>query len=123
MEFQFRKEYATGNVSINMSMGHEAFATWLEQEGLSVNWGNELQKLIQGLLDRESHAEQLIGREFTLYLSSHEVQVKHNSLLAEDELFEAVDDDALQLYEQELQAECGLEDFELFISSWLAFIT
>jgi uncharacterized protein YacL (UPF0231 family) len=64
---------------------------------------------------------ELIGSEFTLYLSLEEVKITSHSLHgSEPDDIEDVND--LHFYDQEIQAECGLEDFINLIESWLNFI-
>lgn len=122
MEYQFRKEYASGHLTISMSMGHEAFATWLEQEGQSVNWVHALMEQIESVKARVCQEVKLAGSEFTLYISDDEVKVLSNNLLVEQQSLELLAEEQMAFYDQELQAECGLEDFSLFIASWLEFI-
>ena len=62
----------------------------------------------------------LIGSEFCLYLNIEEASVVNHSLHDSDSTEEAEND--LSFYDQEIQAECGLEDFLNLIESWLAFI-
>lgn len=122
MEYQFRKEYATGRITINMSMGHEAFAAWLEQEGEKGEWLLVLQQKLNHVEQCANREFKLAGSEFTLFVSDEAVQVSHNSLLNSHYDSELPDGEPFDYYDQELRAECGLEDFILFISSWAEFI-
>ena len=68
------------------------------------------------------------GREFSLLVQQQEVRVCHNSLLATESgelavqlLPEELDDD-LQLDEQGMQTQCGLEDLLKLLREWQQFL-
>lgn len=120
MEFDFKKDYFSEKATVKLSMGHEAFATWLEQEGQKKDWVNELLVKIEALQKRELTEYKLAGSEFDLYLNIEEARVVNHSL--HDSQSELEDDNDLHFYDQEIEAECGLEDFLNLISSWSEFI-
>ncbi|MCG6199720.1 YacL family protein [Psychromonas antarctica] len=120
MEFEFRKDFISDQATAKLSMGHEAFATWLEQEGQSVASIEALLDTI-GLLQQRSIMERrLVGSEFSLLINQEEAQVMNHSLLNNQDDIDLQGD--LQFYDLEIQASCGLEDFLNLIESWLAFI-
>ncbi|MEH6451698.1 MAG: YacL family protein [Psychromonas sp.] len=121
MEFEFRKDFITEKATVKLSMGHEAFATWLEQEGQSVDWVNDLLEKTYKIQSRNAGELKLVGGEFSLLLNHDEVEVVNHSILND------VDDSELEsdfsFYELETRAYCGLEDFINFMESWLEFIS
>ena len=120
MEFDFRKDYFSGKSTVKLSMGHEAFGIWLEQEGQQKEWVAPILQVIKQLQQREIKEYKLIGSEFCLYMNIEEVSVINHSLHDSDSTEETEND--LSFYDQEIQAECGLEDFLNLMESWLAFI-
>lgn len=120
MEFEFRKDFITGQATVQTEMNHEAFATWLEMEGQCSDWVESLIKNIEVLQNRKLIEYKLAGSEFSLLLTNAEAQVINHRLL-EVEMDEDLDDD-LSFYNAEIEACCGLEDFKRMIESWLEFI-
>ena len=120
MEFEFRKDFISGLATVKLSMGHEAFGTWLEQEGQSVAWVNHLLSKTISLQSRAINEFKLMGDEFTLLLNQHEAQVVNHSLLSDQD--ESLLEEDMNFYDLEVQAACGLEDFINLIESWLEFI-
>ena len=119
MEFEFKKDFITGQATIQTEMDHEAFATWLEMEGQSVKWVSLLIDKIERLQNRKLNEYKLAGSEFDLLLTTAEAQVINHRLMEGDE--EELSDD-LSFYNAEIEACCGLEDFKNLIESWLEFI-
>lgn len=120
MEFEFRKNFVSGNATVKLSMGHEAFATWLEFEGQSVFWVENLLSKIDLLKKRDLTDFKLPGREFSLILTQDEAEVfNHSTLNNQDGTGLEV---GMDFYDLEIQAACGLEDFSNLIESWLEFI-
>jgi len=120
MEFDFKKDYFSDKAKVKVSMGHEAFGLWLEQEGQQAEW-------VQGLLDKLSQLQKaeineyrLVGSEFSLLLTREEAKITNHSLQNVDPDEVAIDE--LSFYDQEIQAECGLEDFINLIEAWFDFI-
>jgi uncharacterized protein YacL (UPF0231 family) len=120
MEFEFRKDFISELATVKTSMGHEAFATWLEQEGQTVDWIEQLLATIAQLQQRIITDFKLVGSEFSLLLNQDEVQVINHSLVNnQNEIDLEVD---MDFYDLESQACCGLEDFLNLIESWLEFV-
>jgi len=120
MEFEFKKDFISGAAAVKLSMGHEAFATWLEQEGQQIVW-------IEGLLAKTALLQQrsimdfiLPGSEFSLLLNQDEAQVVNHSLSHQQE--DSGLDADMGFYDAEIRSACGLEDFVNLIESWLDFI-
>ena len=120
MEFDFKKDYFSDKATVKLSMGHEAFGTWLEQEGQKKDWVEALLTVIAQLQTKEITEYKLIGDEFALDLNIEEAIIINHSLYQSDSDLEDAND--LNFYDQEIQAECGLEDFLNLIESWLEFI-
>lgn len=121
MEIEFRKDFISGLATVKLSMGHEAFATWLEQEGLSAVWVDNLLSNTISLQSRTINEFKLGGDEFTLLLNQNEAQVVNHSLLNDQD--ESFLEEDMNYYDLEVQAACGLEDFINLIESWLEFIS
>ncbi|WP_022939952.1 YacL family protein [Psychromonas hadalis] len=121
MEFEFRKDFISGQATIKTEMDHEAFATWLEMEGQSIDWIEVLLIEIELLQHRKATEYKLAGSEFDLLLTNAEAQVTNHRLMEEREDEEL--DDNLSFYNAEIEACCGLEDFKNLIESWLEFIS
>ena len=122
MEFDFKKDYFSDKATVKLSMGHEAFATWLEQEGQKKEWVEKLIVIIKQLQAREITEYKLVGNEFCLYLTIEEAKITNHSLHDSDPDSVLEDANDLNFYDQEIEAECGLEDFCNLLESWLAFI-
>jgi len=121
MEFEFRKDFISEQATVKLSMDHEAFATWLEQEGQSVNWIEDLLAKIMLLQQRSVMEVKVPGSEFLLLMNQDEVQVINHSLINDQGEGDLQDD--LQFYDLETEACCGLEDFLNLIESWQEFIS
>jgi uncharacterized protein YacL (UPF0231 family) len=121
MEFEFRKDFITGQATVQTEMDHEAVATWLEMEGQSIVWVEKLLIHIEAVQNRSLLEYKLVGSEFDLLLSNAEAQVVNHRLM-ETELESELDEN-LSFYNAEIEAYCGLEDFENLIRSWLEFIS
>lgn len=120
MEFEFRKDFISEQATVKLSMGHEAFATWLEQEGQAINWIEDLLANILLLQQRASSEFKLVGSEFSLLINQDEAQVINHSLMNNQDESDLEGD--LVFYDLEIQASCGLEDFLNLIESWLEFV-
>ncbi|WP_372880499.1 YacL family protein [Psychromonas sp.] len=120
MEFEFRKDFISGEATVKLSMDHEAFATWLEQEGQSINWVEDLLENISRVQQRVVNEIKLAGSEFSLLLNEEEAQVINHSLLNNFDEIELEGD--LSFYDLEIEASCGFEDFLHLIESWLLFL-
>lgn len=120
MEFEFRKDFISEQATVKLSMGHEAFATWLEQEGQSVKWTEDLLAQITLLQQRDVMEIKLKGCEFLLLMNQDEVQVINHSLINNQDEIDLEGD--FEFYDLETKASCGLEDFLNLIESWLEFI-
>ena len=120
MEFEFRKDFISEQATVKLSMGHEAFATWLEQEGQAVSWIEDLLAEIELLQQRSIMDVKLVGSEFSLLLNQDEAQVVNHSLINDQDDIDLEAD--MDFYDVEIQASCGLEDFLHLIESWLEFV-
>lgn len=118
MEFEFKKDIY-GRPFAKFSMGHEVIGRYFSDE---LNCSNQINKLIKIIDEIES------GKRFYKELRSFEYQLSFNPAGLEifDLSLEADFDEELPVdcdfYDQESQAECGLEDFKLALTSWLGFI-
>jgi uncharacterized protein YacL (UPF0231 family) len=120
MEFEFRKDYFSDQATVKLSMDHEAFATWLEQEGQSIAWVDGLLVNISAVQKHVLTDFKLVGSEFSLLVNDDEAQVINHSLLND---FDEVDlEGDLSFYDLEIEASCGFDDFINFIESWSEFL-
>lgn len=126
MEFEFRKDFITGKATVQLSMEQHAFAVWLEQEGQLIAWLDALMLKIKSLQKKEAVEYKIMGSEFVLLLTQDEALVTHHRLFDneddqhQDELL--MNEEDLSLYNLEIEASCGLEDFSNLIDSWREFI-
>lgn len=124
MDFQFSARF--DGVTAKCSMEHQAVANWFNTE-VRLNSG-----LISTALSAVQQAKTFpyteefcfIGAEYGLFINADEVMVKANNLNTETEqatpLMQMEQD--FHYYDSESIAFCGLEDFEQFLHSYLAFI-
>ncbi|MGB5444834.1 MAG: YacL family protein, partial [Psychromonas sp.] len=112
--------FISDQATVKLSMDHEAFATWLEQEGQSINWVENLLSNILRIQQRAVNEIKLVGSEFSLLLNEDEAQVINHSLLNNFDEIELEGD--LSFYDLESEANCGFEDFVHLIESWLLFL-
>ncbi len=120
MDFEFRKDFISEQATAKLSMDHEAFGTWLEQEGQSIDWVEALLANIVRVQQRNIRDFKLPGSEFSLLLNEDEAQVINHSLLQHFDEIELEGD--LSFYDMESEANCGFEDFLHLIESWLLFL-
>jgi uncharacterized protein YacL (UPF0231 family) len=121
MEFEFRKDFITQQATVKLSMGHEAFATWLEQEGQSLVWVEALLDDTLRVQKRNLADIKLVGKEFSLRLNHDEAQVINHSLLNN---FDELDlEENFSFYDLESEASCGFDDFVNLLESWMEFIS
>jgi len=136
VEYSFsRNDLDRAQAQLNMEA--EAFGHWLSIE-MSSHSEVQLQKIvvaIEQLLSRQLYEYEHTGREFHLTLNREGASVSANNLLddngnlpvfseSDDELeeFEDEQDDELNDVHSGLVAHCGLEDFQLLIVAWIAFL-
>lgn len=103
------------------SIGHEAIGRWFTEElAIDSLRINELLSMIdqcqQGLIKRHS----MMGRLFQLIINEDEVEVVALALNADVDEADLPED--TNVFDQELQAECGLEDFKGALLSWQTFV-
>lgn len=121
MDFQFTRHL--GTVAAKCSMEHEALANWFNTEvrsnsALISTALSAVQQAKRFSLEREIS---LIGAEYSLFIYADEVMIRANSLAMEDNQLQELEED-FYYYDAESIAFCGLEDFEKFLNSYLAFI-
>lgn len=121
MEFEFKTDILNDSYRVNFSMGHEAFGYWLTSELGSK--ASDIKKFLSRIeqIKAQENVEQLIeGRDFSVVLSPDEVTVKANSLHIDSELPVG---EELSHYDDESFSQCGIDDFESLLHSWLEFVT
>jgi len=120
MEFEFKTDYLNDSFRAEFSMGHEAIGHWLVAE-LGSDVADIKQLLDQlSVIKTQENSETLIeGRDFSLLVTPQDVIVKANVLHLDAEIPEGED---LAHYDDESFAECGIEDFETMLHSWIDFI-
>jgi hypothetical protein len=124
MDFQFTSRF--DGVTAKCSMEHQAVANWFNTE-VRLN-----SSLISTALSALQQAPKLpydqefcfIGAEYGLFINADEVMIKANNLNTETDqeaLLMQTEQD-FHYYDSESIAFCGLEDFERFLRSYLAFV-
>ncbi|TKB48054.1 hypothetical protein FCL40_14105 [Ferrimonas sediminicola] len=116
MEYEF-KQGLTGEREARLSMGHEAFGRLLTEE---LGRPERVSELLETLMRTDGLAERRIGLgEWTLTLELGEILLSHNALgIAEEQEL----DPEVELYDQESEACCGLEDLCQLLESWQQFL-
>lgn len=118
MEYEFDLD-PRGRPQARFSMDHEAFGHWLSSElGCNSALITQLLATLQQLKQRRGGEYQHRGHEFDLRLDADEVRVESHSMNHTDDLLE----EALNYYDGEAHASCGLEDFEAVLLAWEEFI-
>jgi len=120
MEFKFKTDTLNDSYRVEFSMEHEAFGRWMLSElGTAPHDIKSLLAIIADVKTQHDVEKVLEGRDFSLTLTNEGALVMANSLHLDGELPEGED---LSHYDQENMAECGLEDFEMMLESWLEFV-
>ena len=125
MEFEFRKDI-TGELHAHFSMGCEVFSGWLlEEVGSSCSLLNEILQAIAELRDETRSEYQRRGSEYNIRLTLDEVEVcdARIDFNAQELMTDAGAADALDFYDTEAHAVCGLDDFEDMLLEWETFIS
>lgn len=121
MEFQFKKDTLNDSYRAEFSMEHEALGRWLMSElGTRPENIKVLLMKIDALKSQQDVEELIVGRDFSLTLTDDDAIVMANSLHIDGELPEGED---LSHYDSESLSECGIEDFEAMLESWLEFVS
>ncbi len=120
MEYEFRRETATGHLVAHFSMGQEVIGFWFVEElGESAEKYQQICDAIVQLQNNELKHWRLIGKALSIELTAEEVTVFANELES-DEAYEL--EEAMSIYDAESEAFCGLEDFLGVLESWREFI-
>ncbi|WP_298443698.1 YacL family protein [uncultured Ferrimonas sp.] len=117
MEFEFRRELG-GIAQLELSMGHEALARFINDELATVAAINALRAQIAAGGFSEQVPLRHEGREQTLTIAAGEVLVQDHLLHQHEQLT----DPDLELYDAESEACCGLDDFEHLLHCWGEFL-
>ena len=116
MEYDFHKNLY-GECEAKLSMGHEAFAAWLNE--VASNTERCAQFLALAEISRRGLTEYTHeGDAYSLSFNSGEVHIKAHVLTAQCHI-----EDDLDFYDDELGAHCGLDDFIQLLQAWSEFIT
>lgn len=120
MDHEFIRDI-TGQCVAKMSMGHEALGSWLTDEaGHDVARCDAVLADVDALLRGELDETQYTGQAFRLYLDQDAATVSALELQFQTDLG---DEPGLSYYDDELFATCGLDDFQLLLRDWRAFIS
>lgn len=121
MEYDFIYNSITGSSSAVFSMEHEIMGPWLE-----VEVGNDLSKInillntIDNVKERQTKDVAIHGVEYTTVFSEDSVAIYKNSQL--EDINEDLDIEDDLNTDLDSSAECGIEDFKVFLINWLNFI-
>lgn len=127
MEYDFIYDHNTLQFSIRLAAEHEVLGRFLLDEfGQQADAYTPLLQQLSAVKPLQSMQYQ--GREFLLQVENGEVTLSHNTLfyngaelLPERQQHKLADDD-LQLDEQGMQMQCGLEDFQKLLRDWQQFL-
>jgi len=115
MEYDFHKNLY-GECEAKLSMGHEAFAAWLNE--VPCNAERCAHFLVLAENSRHCSTESTDeGDAYSLSFHSGEVHISAHVLTAQCHI-----EDDLDFYDDELGAHCGLEDFIQLLQAWSEFI-
>lgn len=126
MEYDFIYDRHTGLFSIRLAGEHEVMGRFLLDEfGQQAQAYLPLLQQLSGLTPRQSMQYQ--GKEFLLEVENGEVTLSHNTLFFQNteqltELQQALADDDLQLDQQGMTSQCGLEDLLKLLREWQQFL-
>lgn len=126
MEYDFIFDRTTRQFSIRLAGEHEVLSRFLLDEfGQQADAYTPLVQQLSGLKPQQSMQYQ--GREFLLEVENGEVTLSHNSLFYQstDEQngqLQALAEDDLQLDQQGMSSQCGLDDFLLLLRQWQQFL-
>lgn len=126
MEYDFIFDRTTRQFSIRLAGEHEVLGRFLLDEfGQQADAYTPLLQQLSGLTPRQSIQYQ--GREFLLEVENGEVTLSHNSLFYQsaDEQncqLQALAEDDLQLDQQGMSSQCGLEDLLKLLREWQQFL-
>jgi len=108
----------------DFSMEHQAIGYWLSSEvSNNLSLCEEILTVVEQLLAGRIQQREFSGQQFQLLLSSEEAEVRDQALADEKEYAQDLPDESLELYDEESQAGCGLEDFLELMQSWFEFIS
>jgi uncharacterized protein YacL (UPF0231 family) len=127
MEYDFIYDRNTLQFSIRLAAEHEVLGRFLLDEfGQQAEAYIPLLQQLSALKPRQSMQYQ--GKEFLLEVENGEVTLSHNTLfytgtehLPQRQQDKLADDD-LQLDEQGMQTQCGLEDLLKLLREWQQFL-
>ncbi|MBV2129071.1 YacL family protein [Arsukibacterium indicum] len=126
MEYDFIYDRHTGQFSIRLAAEHEVLGRFLLDE-----FGQQAEAylpLLQQLSElKPSQSMQYQGKEFLLEIENGEVTLSHNTLFYQNseqptEQQQALADDDLQLDQQGMTSQCGLEDLLKLLREWQQFL-
>ena len=117
MDYEFLRDI-TGVVKVRMSMGHEVFGHWVNEE-VKENLAllDEVEQAAHALKGSE-RTWQREGHEYTLWMDGEEVMVRANQLeFAGDEM-----EEGMNYYDEESLSLCGVEDFLQVVAAYRNFV-
>ena len=119
MDYEFTMQ--TNNVSAVFSMGHEAIGSWFTNElGTHLDKIDSLLTQAKEIKNGQRHQLHIDGCDLQLDISRISVEIRN---INEDRSLDGLEEgDDAELYDQENNAECGLDDFIEALISWREFI-
>ncbi|KKO44877.1 hypothetical protein WG68_13695 [Arsukibacterium ikkense] len=127
MEYDFIYDRTTRQFSIRLSGEHEVLGRFLLDE-FGQQAAAYLPLLQQLSVLKPQHSMQYQGREFLLEVENGDVTLSHNTLFYSnaqqltEEQQQALADDDLQLDQQGMTSQCGLEDLLKLLREWQQFL-
>ncbi|MXR70617.1 hypothetical protein GNT65_18325 [Shewanella sp. JBTF-M18] len=120
MEYEFRRNTLTGTLVAQFTMDHEIMGLWFVDElGEDKVLIEQIASTIAALQQGRLTEQRFVGKGISLELDEEQARVFANVLEMDED---TALDESMSLYDGESQAFCGLEDFEVALKSWQAFI-
>lgn len=121
MDYEFIRDII-GQCAAKFSMEQEAFGAWLTEDLRDKQTDIAAVLLaVDQLRNRQRWDYEYQGCEFILQADRDSVSIAANGLSEGADYEHDEFDDGYQSDSSELQAECGLEDFETMLKSWQVF--
>lgn len=123
MDYEFSYNRDTDHLSLELPTEHDALARFLVDEFVVDQAGyHHLLRELQALTTLSRW--QFQGKNWSLFVEDSEVVVRHHRLLELDDepLPDALAGSNLVLDEENLQAECGLQDLIRLVNQWQIFV-
>lgn len=117
MEYDFHKNIY-GVHEAKLSMGHEAFASWIND---NLSSSSRCEQVLLAAASSRNNPQTIASDcgHYSLTLQPNEISIESHALSDNSD----VSDGELDYYDDELTAHCGPEDFIDLVTAWQEFIS